>query len=151
MEFQKDLVNLILYLTPSNGRNSKPTAFCGSNVLFFGHPAGWLELGRSEKLSCRDFWEPGGGLSAPTGAWVIKALQRNVRGEQRHLLWRSLEECHAPSKRMPFVTWDLKGSKQLKGKWDGEQGVNLCLNSTVTHNLQMQQQQPRKSLWILDC
>lgn len=34
------------------GRHSNPTAFCGSNVLFFGHPAGsdW-RLGKSKKSS----------------------------------------------------------------------------------------------------
>lgn len=39
VEFQKDLVNLILCFTSSNGRHSKPTAFNGSNVVFW--PPSW--------------------------------------------------------------------------------------------------------------
>lgn len=53
---------------------TNPFALCGSNVLLFGHPAGWLGLGKSEKLSPEEFRVPEGGLSAPTGVRVIKAL-----------------------------------------------------------------------------
>lgn len=33
---------------------TNPTALCGSNVVLFGHPAGWLGLGKREKLSPKE-------------------------------------------------------------------------------------------------
>lgn len=117
-----------------------PLLFCGSNVLFFGHPAGWLGLGKSKTRSPEELWVPGGGLSAPTGVWAVKALQRNVKDEQRHLLWHML--CRN-GRLQVSVTLDFNCSRQLKWESHRKPGGNLCFSDTVTHSLQMRQQQAR--------
>lgn len=105
-EFQKDLVNLILCLTLSNGRHSnKPHCSLWIKCIAFWPPSwvagtwqGWEIV--SQRVS--EFGVPEGGSSAPTGVGAIKASPRRVRGERRHLLYHPLQQCHSPRCLMWF-------------------------------------------------